>query len=533
MFWVFSFTHAQSLNSFRSFDWVLYKAPGAITSFSAGYTFVYIGTSSGGVKRFNLYGNYFDYPLSTAQGLKNNNIEAVHFDKTTGLLWVSTPGYIQYSFSREDNWFSKTFYDIGLSKFDKVTKIGSSDRYIWLKARASYVKLDHSSGTMIGIYPVPDEIDIIWSSGEYNPDQRYNEVFTDYTILDGWAFSGDDLINRNGSRTKITSIFSSQYGNIYLGSENGIVFYGSKTMETFTPIIPDVVNDDVSSLHMDDSYMWVGSQNFLKSKGISKFNLKTSESLIFNFDETINMQSSPIYSFISLDHEIWAGGESILLYYNEKKDFWKTLEDSRVMSGGIVWDLCIDEHYLWMATSRGISRLDMSTHSIDHLGIEKYFSNTQVYAIEKVENDIWIGSKAGLFIYSNDNPKLINAKDLQKKEDLLDNFYNFTSIKENNNLVYVAGSLGIASYDYGLKEWKLISSSVVYEDELVYSMAINEKFLFLGTRNGLCRINIKTGQIRDYNYPFIGQVNDLILDDNILWVGSNNGFIKFKWKIDI
>ena len=105
--------------------------------------------------------------------------------------------------------------------------------------------------------------------------------------------------------------------------------------------------------------------------------------------------------------------------------------------------------------------------------------------------------------------------------------------EENNNLVYVAGSLGIASYDYGLKEWKLISSSVVYENELVYSMAINEKFLFLGTRNGLCRINIKTGQIRDYNYPFIGQVNDLILDDNILWVGSNNGFIKFKWKIDI
>ena len=61
-------------------------------------------------------------------------------------------------------------------------------------------------------------------------------------------------------------------------------------------------------------------------------------------------------------------------------------------------------------------------------------------------------------------------------------------------------------------------------------MEINEKFLFLGTNNGFCRINIKTGQIRNYNYPFIGQVNELILDDNILWVGSNNGLIKFKWK---
>ena len=55
---------------------------------------------------------------------------------------------------------------------------------------------------MVGIYPVPDEMDIIWSSGEYTPDQRYNEVFTDYTILDGWAFSGDDLIDRNGIRNQ-------------------------------------------------------------------------------------------------------------------------------------------------------------------------------------------------------------------------------------------------------------------------------------------------------------------------------------------
>ena len=99
------------------------------------------------------------------------------------------------------------------------------------------------------------------------------------------------------------------------------------------------------------------------------------------------MQSSPIYSFISLDHELWAGGENMLLYYNGKKDFWKTIGESKVMSGGIVWDLCIDDHYLWMATSRGLDRLDMSTHSIDRLGIEKYFSNTQVFPENPIPNN--------------------------------------------------------------------------------------------------------------------------------------------------
>ena len=39
--------------------------------------------------------------------------------------------------------------------------------------------------------------------------------------------------------------------------------------------------------------------------------------------------------------------------------------------------------------------------------------------------------------------------------------------------------------------------------------------------------------IKNYSYPFIGQVNDLILDGNTLWIGSVNGLIKFKWKRDL
>ena len=92
-------------------------------------------------------------------------------------------------------------------------------------------------------------------------------------------------------------------------------------METLTPIIPDIINDDVLSLHMDDHYLWIGSQNYLRSKGISKLDVKSSESLAFNFDETINMQSSPVYSFISSGHELWAGGEDIYFITMGKRFF--------------------------------------------------------------------------------------------------------------------------------------------------------------------------------------------------------------------
>ena len=528
-----SYAFPQSLKSFRPFDWVLYKGSGTITSFTEGYTFVYIGTSLGGIKRFNIYGNYFDNPISTAQGLENNTINAVHFDKKTGFLWASSPGHIQYSFSREGDWYSKTFRDIGLSKYDKVTQIGSSDSYVWLKARSSYVKLDHSSGIMVGIYPVPDEINILWSSGEYDKDYQSNDNFTNFVVLDGWMLNGNELIDPIGNRKKITTVLFTQFGNVFLGSEDGVVFYGSKTMETFTPINPDIINDDVQSLQLDNYYLWIGSQNYLSSKGISKLDVKSLESLSFNFEETINMQPSSIYSLASRNNEIWAGGEGIILYYNEGKNFWKTLDQSRGIPDGIIWDMCISDRYLWIGSSRGLKRLEIATHSIDLVGIEQYFNNTQVYSIENINNDVWIGSKSGLYIFSNDDPKLINAFSLQKKEELINNLFNFTIILENDNQVYVAGDMGVAKFDTQLKEWELISSSVVYDNKMIYSMSVNDNYLFLGTRDGLSRINKRTGLIKKYRYPFIGQVNDLILDGNTLWIGSVNGLIKFKWKRDL
>ena len=138
------------------------------------------------------------------------------------------------------------------------------------------------------------------------------------------------------------------------------------------------------------------------------------------------------------------------------------------------------------------------------------------------------------FVYLfSDDPKLINALDLQKKDELINNFYNFTSIHENDDLVYVAGDMGVARFNTMQNEWELISPSVVYGAETVYSMTVNDKFLFLGTRNGLSRINKSTGLVREYTYPFIGQVNDMVLDENVLWIGSNNGLLKFKWKRDL
>ena len=61
-------------------------------------------------------------------------------------------------------------------------------------------------------------------------------------------------------------------------------------------------------------------------------------------------------------------------------------------------------------------------------------------------------------------------------------------------------------------------------------MKVHEKFIFLGLDNGLIKINKRTGLVSDYEFPFIGRVNDIILDGKEIWLGTSNGLIKFLWK---
>ena len=50
-----------------------------------------------------VYGNYFDNPISTAQGLEDNIINAVHFDKKTGLM-----SFPKYYFKNKNELFFST-----------------------------------------------------------------------------------------------------------------------------------------------------------------------------------------------------------------------------------------------------------------------------------------------------------------------------------------------------------------------------------------------------------------------------------------
>ena len=60
-----------------------------------------------------------------------------------------------------------------------------------------------------------------------------------------------------------------------------------------------------------------------------------------------------------------------------------------------------------------------------------------------------------------------------------------------------------------------------------------KKYIFLGTNSGLLRLEKKTGISRKYEYEFLKRINDLAISDNLLYIGTSDGLVKFKWKRDV
>ena len=166
--------------------------------------------------------------LEQIEGLKDNQVTATHFDLGTGLIWAASTFHVQYSFSREGDWYAKELQSLGLSRNDRINRIGSSTNYIWLQAKSSYVKLDHSSGILVGIYPTPDELDIHWSSGQYVGQSNLHEIFMNYSAIDGWILNGNEFIDPLGRRVEITTGLIARHGNIFAGGDDGTFFHSTE-----------------------------------------------------------------------------------------------------------------------------------------------------------------------------------------------------------------------------------------------------------------------------------------------------------------
>ena len=531
-FLVIAISFSQPSARYRPFDWLLFKEPGRINSLSEGFEFLYVGTSHGGIYRYNLYSNQYDFPITSAQGLKNNNINSVHFDQNTGILWVSSTGALQYSYTREGDWRYIDFIDIGLRNNDKISQIGNSENYVWAKANAVYVKLDKSSGILAGIYPRPDEVNISWSSTNYYEQTDIATIMNNYALMSGWMASGSKLIDGYGRYIDITSGLIGNHNDVWIGTSDGTLFQGDKTMEAIFPTEFGIRGSNINALFHNEDNLWIGSKGYDIGRGVTRLNTRNFRTDHYDFDVTVNMNLTEVHSFYDFENTLWVGGNSVVLVFDKPDNFWRTLGEDRGIPNSDITSMVGDSNYVWIGSYYGIRQIDRKSRREEPMGFEYLFHNHPVNDLVLNEFGVWIASRTGIYLYDKSNPQIMNALSIG------DSYLDFpvsrvTSIFQENELLYFATNIGVVSFNTKEKFWDMVIPASNYKGLDVSDLLVMGKFCFIATDQGMFRINMKSKRIREYSFDFIGSVNSIENIGKYVWMGTSEGLIRFKWRKDL
>ena len=534
-FFFFLFTTlilAQPDAKYRPFDWLLFKEPGRINSLSEGYEYLYIATSHGGIYRYSLYSNQYDFPITSAQGLQNNNITSVHFDHNTGIIWASSSGSLEYSYTREGDWRQIKFVELGLNSNDRIKRIGNSENYVWAQANAVYIKMDKSSGILAGIYPMPDELNIKWSSGPYSMQNEVSDVVNNYTIMSGWMVSGSQFIDNYGRYIDITSGLVGSHNDVWIGSSDGTLFHGNKTMAAIFPTEFGIRGSNIDALSLEENNLWIGSKDYEITRGITRLNTRNFQADHYDFDITVNMNLTEVRSIFNFDSDLWLGGNGVVLVFDKDDNYWRTLGQDRGIPDSDITSMVGDSNYVWIGSYYGIRQIDRRSKREEPMGFEYLFNNHPVYDLDINNYGVWIASRTGIYLYDKNNPQIMNA--LSLGISYLDfPVSRVTSIFQKKNILYFATNIGIVTFDMSEEVWDMLISVAEYRGLDVSDMSVIGNFCFIATEQGLFRINMKSHRVREYNFEFIGSVNTIKHFDKFIWIGTSEGLIRFKWRKDL
>ena len=432
--------------------------------------FVWVGTWGGGLNRYDLANQKFDYFFHDPKNnnsVSGNTIHSTYIDKQ-GELWVGTikAGLNQY-----------------LPDCQCFNRIPPFKNY--------------SDTTISGFAEFNDDLLVSSNIGLASLNHGSNKV-TNYSLLKAHEL---------GNLTRdIRSIYVSDDDTIWLGSfqlgvlaipKNGFGFQSYSYSNTSANAL---MSDDINSLYIENDYLWTGSVGGLFRYPISEQGaLGKAEKILDTFTLKIESVKDGTYWLATNDGLYHIDNTFSVISHH---DHTKLIED--ITGEGAVLDVIKTKNdELFAANWRGglTKLIDEKKSHFEQVGLNgsnrAKQANNQIYVLEEGKNNtIWIGTRDGVNRYDISTDTLYHySLQLEENQPKVTVYYVYI----HQNQIYLGTSFGL--YIYNEKNDKFNHISLNLKSNYIQAIAaesINE--LWLSTFNGLYKWHIKTNQLQSYFY---------------------------------
>jgi hypothetical protein len=512
--------HAQADQRFDIFDWEIIGNNGSINSISEGYQYIFFATNGNGILRFNKFSRKFDQSLYLGQGIKSKKIKHVYFDKYTGILWSVGNKNIEFTSSREGNWNQVNYDRLSIKSYNDIQDIGSSSNYLWVRTLSSYLKLDHVSGTFLGLFPYPDE-QVFWGDFNYRNNLTVKDfAFEDFFVENGWLLTNQGASDQNGTFSKYISFLETESEFSWIGLSNGYILALDNFSKTVSPISKGTEFTIPFTMSFNDK-LWVAGIGNSNYNALYVINKDFNEERNFKNSNYSNFSYSDIYSSKAFSEEVWLGSEGSVIIYNQRKDFFRTLGYDKGIPVERVEFIESLDNKVYIGSRNDLIVIDKSSKKIIDSQISDLIKKNNLFIddLKVIGNIIFLISSGKVYQFNSNEQININ----QYSNFSLDQFKPY-AVYGNNNSKYFVSERGIVN---NINE-KVIPSSL-YFNYRVSDIVLADNYMYIGTTGGLAIYDIKENQLHNFfDFTFLKNIFDMEQINEFLVLLTSSGLVKLK-----
>ncbi len=417
-----------------------------------------------------------------------------------GTFWFSNNGYGYNIIDLSGKTMRQFDTDHGLLDTFTITPFQDHDGLIWLSTAEGINILSLKEGTnrtltaengLLSNATVTffqDEEDRLWIGNVLgvsivNGSKTEISYFTEEQGLDGIG--------------QITDIFKDRGGNLWIGSDNGMLFSYSEPSATLERYVISNNRSQVVYNTLEDAQgqIWTA----IVQGGVYKIDPNNGRP--GNFTSNDGLGNNAFWSTLEAkDGKIWLGSYGGIDIYDPETRTVKHLgkeqglvsdRDARLLedSQGRIWSC---------GSSLGISIIDPQKETIQHLTGSQGLETNSISTILEVENDtFWLGGPEGEILTVN----LANSDfkyTLPTQAELV--FQNNIMVKDKNGVIWIGGlGSGIQKIDSKNNTRVLLTEAEGLISNQVFSLALGgEDGIWAATDKGVVNINLSTNELTTF-----------------------------------